>query len=148
MKILFETDRDMERSVARITTHPAEKQQWKSIKEAIDQAEKKVTVIHAKNNRQIQVPLGSIAVVESEDRMCQVRLITGEAYLLPMRLKLVEEAFGSLQFLKINNQTIINLQYILEFSSADNARLKVLLKDGSGYYVSRHYIKSFWGRLS
>ncbi|MCL6603998.1 MAG: LytTR family transcriptional regulator [Paenibacillus sp.] len=148
MEIIFEADSGLDRSVAKVTTHPDEKEQWGHIEKAIGSSEKKMVVINAKNNRNVQILLSSIAVIESEDRMCSVRVITGEMFLLNKRLKVAEESLDSSLFVKINNQTIINTSYIKEFSSTDNARIKVLLTDQSSYFVSRFYIKNFRRNLS
>ncbi|MEC0126590.1 LytTR family DNA-binding domain-containing protein [Paenibacillus pabuli] len=148
MKVIFEKDMAMEKSTAKVVTHPDEKSHWNSIQEAICQFEAKLIVINAKNNRNVQIKLSSVVAIESEDRLCCVRIITGERYLLNKRLKFVEEDLRSSQLVKINNQTIINTRHISEFSSTDHARIKVDLNDGSSYFVSRFYIKNFRGKLS
>ncbi|KGE19785.1 LytTR family DNA-binding domain-containing protein [Paenibacillus wynnii] len=147
MEIIFEANSELNRRVAKITTHPAEKEHWGHIKEVLDNSEKKMVVINARNNRSVQISLSSIVVIESEDRMCSVRVITGEMYLLNNRLKVAKESLDSNHFIKINNQTIINTSYIKEFSSTDNARIKVILTDDSSYFVSRFYLKNFRGNL-
>ncbi|WP_438496132.1 LytTR family DNA-binding domain-containing protein [Paenibacillus sp. IHBB 3054] len=146
MNIIFEADSALDRGVAKVSTHPAEKEHWGNIKEAIHNAEKKLVVINAKNDRHVQIGWSTVAVIEAEDRMCSVRVITGERYLLNKRLKVVDESLDSALFMKINNQTIINTGYIKEFSSTDNARIQVVLTDHSSYFVSRYYIKQFRGR--
>ena len=147
MEIIFEADSGLNRSVTKVTTHPAEKEHWGHIKEAIHCTEKKLVVINPKNNRSVQILLSSIVVIESEDRMCNVRVNTGEMFLLGKRLKIVEESLD-FHFIKINNQTILNTTYIKEFSSTDHARIKVVLTDNSSYFVSRFYMKNFRGNLS
>lgn len=148
MKVIFEADSGIDRSVTKVITHPTKKEHWENIKEAIHSSEKKIVVINAKNNRNVQILLSSIAAIESEDRMCNVRVITGEMFLLNTRLKSVERMFDSLFFLKINNQTIINTCHIKTFSSTDNARIKVVLTDSTSYFVSRHYLKKFRGHYN
>ncbi|MGN7411661.1 LytTR family DNA-binding domain-containing protein [Paenibacillus sp. SAF-068] len=148
MKIIFEEDSAIEQKVAKVTTHPAEKPKWDRIQKAICASETQLTVIHAKNNRNIQIQLSSVVAFESEDRMCCVRVNSGEKYLLPKRLKFVEEDLDDVHFVKINNQTIINTRYITAFSATDHARIKVDLSDRSSYFVSRFYIKNFRGKLS
>ncbi|WP_186380928.1 LytTR family DNA-binding domain-containing protein [Paenibacillus xylanexedens] len=147
MKLIFEISSLLERSTAKIVTHPEEQQHWDSIREAIQQMDTKMVVINAKNNRNVQIPLSSIAVIQSEDRLCSVRLITGEYYLLPKRLKFVEEDLSEQHFVRINNQTIINTACIQTFAATQQARIQVELVDGSSYYVSRYYIKQFRGKL-
>lgn len=147
MKVTFETDASMERSLAKVVTNPAEQQRWEEIDKAISHLERQLVVINPKNNRNVQIQPSSILAIESEDRMCNVRVISGESYLLGKRLKYVEEDMDSSQFLKINNSTMINVKHIKTFAATDHARIQVELKDGSSYYVSRYYIKNFRGKL-
>ncbi|MCF7755797.1 LytTR family transcriptional regulator [Paenibacillus xylanexedens] len=148
MKVIFEEDTAIDKRVAKVITHPAEKSKWDRIEKAIGQSETQLTVIHAKNNRNVQIQLSSVVAIESEDRMCCIRVLTGERYLLNKRLKFVEEDLDDVHFVKINNQTIINTRYITAFSATDHARIKVDLSDSSSYFVSRFYIKNFRGKLS
>ncbi|MBT2290398.1 hypothetical protein J7E73_14855 [Paenibacillus albidus] len=76
MKIIFEADSGMDSSTAKVITHPATREHWTGMEEAIRNAEKKIVVINAKNDRNTQIPLSSIAAIESEDRMCNIRVIT------------------------------------------------------------------------
>ncbi|MEK3796603.1 LytTR family DNA-binding domain-containing protein [Paenibacillus sp. FSL R7-0204] len=143
MEIRFEADTGMNRGWAKVVTHPAEQEQWKNLEAAFQAAEKRIIVINASNNRQVSLETSKIAVIEAEDRMCSVRLITGEMYLLNTRLKFAMEALDTPGFIKINNQTIINTRYIKEFSATANARVEVLLTNDSSYTVSRYYINHF-----
>jgi len=143
VKVTFEADSAMERNAARITTHPDEQTRWKQVEEAVQHAEQTIVVINAKNNRNVQIPLGSVAVIESEDRMCGVRLISGERYLYNKRLKYVEEELEASAFVRINNRTIVNIRHVRAFSSTEHARIQIELADGSIDYVSRYYIKHF-----
>ncbi|MEK4848743.1 LytTR family DNA-binding domain-containing protein [Paenibacillus sp. FSL H7-0756] len=143
MEIRFEADPGMDRGWAKVVTHPAEQEQWKKLETAIQAAEKRITVINAGNNRQVTVEAGKVAAVEAEGRMCSVRLITGEMYLLNTRLKFALEVLDTPGFIKINNQTIINTRYIKEFSATANARVEVRLTDNTFYTVSRYYINDF-----
>lgn len=147
MKIIFKADPGMEKSTVKVTTHPAEQEEWRSIENAIENAEQKLIVINASNGRNVNIPLRSIAAIQSEDRMCNIQAVTGERYLFNQRLKVLEQKLGATHFMKINNQTMINTNLIKEFSSADHARMKVILSEGSSYYVSRFYIKQFKERL-
>lgn len=143
MKIVFETDAELDRRTAKISTHPEEQASWTPIREALERSEDKIGLINAANDRVVQVPLSQIAVIESEDRMCGVTLITGERYLLNKRLKAAEEEFFSPRFVRINNRTIIGTAHIREFSSAAHARIEVVLTDGSAHAVNRFYIPQF-----
>lgn len=107
----------------------------------------KITVINASNNRKLQINILSILVFQSEGHMCCVKVKSGEFYLINKRLKEVLE-LTKRDFIKINNQTIINLNEVKEFNSASNARLQVMLSDESSYFVNRHYVKLIKERLS
>lgn len=148
MKIIFSTDDTMARHTAKITTHPDEKANWGSLERGLSESEWKLTVINPKNSRSLLIPQQSVIVIESMDRMCGITVATGERYQLNQRLKTAEQDLDPNQFAKINNHTIINLDFILEFSSADHARLQVILKDRSSHFVSRFYLKQFRGKLS
>ncbi len=143
MKIVFEADDALDRQTAKVVTHPEEKERWTPMREALQQAGEKIGLINAVNDRVVQIPMGQIAAVESEDRMCGVTLITGERYLLNKRLKAAEEDFAAPRFVRINNRTIIGTAHIREFSSAAHARLEVTLNDGSTHAVNRFYIPQF-----
>lgn len=143
MEVIFEANPGMNRGTAKVVTHPDEQAQWGDLEAAIQTAEKRIVVINARNNRELPVVASTIAVIEPEGRMCSVRLITGEMYLLNTRLKFALELLDSPRFMKINNQTIINTSYIREFTATDQARIQVVLTNEASYYVSRHYIKNF-----
>jgi len=147
MKVIFKADPEMEKNTVKVTTHPVGQEAWGSLENAIANAEQKLVVINAANGRNVHIPLHSIAAVQSEDRMCNIQSVTGERYLYNQRLKVFEQRLGTSQFIKINNQTLINTRLIQEFSSADHARIKVILSGGSSFYVSRFYIKQFKERL-
>lgn len=123
LEIRFEADSGMDRGWAKIVTHPAEQEQWKRLEAALQAEEKRITVINASNNRQVTLEAGKVAVIEAESRMCSVRLITGERYLLNTRLKFALDALDTPGVIKINNQTIINTRYTKEC-----CRLEVYLK--------------------
>lgn len=99
-----------------------------------------LTVINATNNRKFQVNMNDILEFQSEGSMCCVKMKSKELYLINNRLKEIN-SLRNTNFVKINNQTIINLNEIKEFSSAPNARLEVILSDGSSHFVNRHYVK-------
>ncbi|MCE9676323.1 LytTR family transcriptional regulator [Paraclostridium bifermentans] len=106
----------------------------------------KLTVINTKNDSKIKVNINDILKFQSEGNMCCVEMKSKELYLINKRLKEVE-GLNYKNFVKINNQTIINLNEVKEFSSAPNARLEVILSDGSFHFVNRHYVKIIKERL-
>jgi len=74
--------------------------------------------------------------------MCNLRLTTGEMYLYTKRLKYAEADFINNGFIRINNQTIVNIKEVQQFVTTRNARIKITLSDGSTYFISRHYIEN------
>ncbi|GIM33514.1 MAG: LytTR family DNA-binding domain-containing protein [Paraclostridium dentum] len=106
----------------------------------------KLTVINTKNDSKIKVNINDILKFQSEGNMCCVKMKSKELYLINKRLKEID-SLNYKNFVKINNQTIINLNEVKEFSSAPNARLEVILSDGSFHFVNRHYVKIIKERL-
>lgn len=143
MKIIFKTDPDMDKNMALIFTHPNEYEIKNQIASLIEKNQKMITVINGLNNRNIQIPICSILAIESEDRMCNLRLKTGEMYLYKQRLKVAEADFSEDGFIRINNQTVVNIREVKEFASTTNARIEVTLSDGTRYFISRYYINHF-----
>ena len=129
-----------------IQTNPMNNELAQNLKNHLENG-LKITVINAENDRKIQVNIHSILVFQSEGHMCSVKMKSGELYLINKRLKELE-SLDKNKFAKINNETIINIDEIKEFSSAPNARLEVLLSDKSSYFVNRNYVKIIKERLS
>jgi len=148
MKLIFKTDGNMAVATALIFTHPNEHRVKQQIELAIQKNEKTITALNALNNRNIQVPIQTIMIVESEERMCNLRLTTGEMYLYPKRLKYAEADFINYGFIRINNQTIVNIKEVQQFAPTTNARIEIILSDNSTYFISRHYIENFRRALS
>ncbi|MGL5414800.1 MAG: LytTR family DNA-binding domain-containing protein [Clostridium sp.] len=141
LKIFF--DKMINKQELRIQSHPDNKELISELKNYLGQ---ELTVINPLNDRKIQVNLNSILVFQSEGTMCSVKMKNGELYLIKKRLKNIE-ILGYKDFVKINNQTIINIKEIKEFASATNARLEVVLNDKTSYFVNRHYVKLIKERL-
>jgi len=148
MKLIFKTDTNIAAETALIFIHPQEQRIKQQIETAIQMNEKTITALNTVNNRNIQVPIRTILIVESEERMCNLRLTTGEMYLYAKRLKYAEADFVNHGFIRINNQTIINIKEVKQFAPTTNARIEITLSDGSTYFISRHYIKNFRRALS
>lgn len=143
MKLIFKTNPNMDKNTAMIFTHPNEIEIKNQIERFILTNEKKVTAINGLNNRNIQIPIRSILAIESEERMCNLRLKTGEMYLYKKRLKVAEKDFSKDGFIRINNQTMVNIREVKEFVNTTNARIEVTLSDGSRYFISRYYMNDF-----
>ncbi|MGL4697992.1 LytTR family DNA-binding domain-containing protein [Enterococcus larvae] len=143
MNIVFKVKEQLATEDVLVMTHPVKQKEWPQFRQAIEQSGKMLTVINGKNNRNSQIPINSISSIESEDRLCNLRLVSGEMFLYNKRLKYVEEEFAVYGFIRINNQVIINCKEIEQFSATTNARIELLMKDGATYFISRHYIKTF-----
>lgn len=148
MKLIFKTDSNIALETALIISHPQNKGIKQQLETAILMSEKAITALNPLNNRNIQVPMRTILAVESEERMCTLRLTSGEQYLYAKRLKYAEADFTDNGFIRINNQTIINIRAIKQFAPTTNARIELILSDGSTYFISRHYIHNFRRSLS
>lgn len=148
MKLIFKTDASITKETALIVTHPQDTLIKQQLERAVVMTEKNITAINPRNSRNIQVPIGTILIVESEERMCNLRLTTGEIYLYPKRHKYAEADFINHGFIRINNQTIINSKAVKQFVPTTNARIELTLSDGSTYFISRHYINNFRRSLS
>ena len=81
--------------------------------------------------------------IQSEDRFCNVIMKNGAMYLMNMRLKYVESNMNLKNIIRINNTTMINIEYVVKFSAQNNSRIEVILGNNSSYFVSRYYIKNF-----
>jgi DNA-binding LytR/AlgR family response regulator len=148
MKLIFKTDPKIAAETALIFTHPQEQGLKQQLETAMALQQKSITAINSMNNRNVQVPLRAVLIVESEERMCNLRLDTGALYLYPKRLKYAEADFINDGFIRINNQTLINIKAVNHFAPTSNARIELTLTDGSTYFISRHYIKNFRRALS
>lgn len=148
MKLIFKTDTGVAADTALIFTHPSEQALKEQIETAIQGNQQTIAVINPINNRTVQIPIRAILVIESEERMCNLRLTSGEQYLYPKRLKHAEADFSAVDFIRINNQTMINIREVTQFASTTNARIEITLSDRSTYFISRHYIKNFRRALS
>lgn len=148
MQIKFETDSEMSLEFLKIITHPAKQQRWPEIQNAIMACDQEIIVMDAQTENKIPVKLADIIAIESEDRMCNVKMASGQMYLLNRRLKKFEETNQNRNLIRINHGVIINLKQILHFQSSENARIEVTMKDKSIYAVNRYYIKTFKENLS
>lgn len=143
MNIMFKGKEQLAIEDVLVVTHPAREQDWERLQQAIKLTEKTITVIDGRNNRSSQLPISSVISFESEDRLCNVKTVGGEMLLYTKRLKYVEEEVAQYGFFRINNQVVINHKEIEQFTATTNARIELLMKDGSTYFISRHYIKTF-----
>jgi len=145
MKINILIDKILNKDEVEIRVSPENINLGQDLKDYIRQISK-LTVINPKNDSKIKVNMNDILDFQSEGHMCCVKMKSKELYLINKRLKEIEN-LNYKSFVKISNQTIINLNEVKEFSSATNARLEVILSDGSSHFVNRHYVKIIKERL-
>lgn len=143
MQLDFNVDDNLNTNIIKIITHSENKKNWSHIKKVISSFDEEIILIDAKKDSKVPIKYKDIVSIESEGRMCNVRLRNGQMLLLGIRLKKFDETKSIKHFIKINNGVMINIQYIESFRSSDNARIEVLMKDASVYFVNRYYIKNF-----
>lgn len=148
LQIKFESDDNLSLDTLKLLTHSKNKNKWTDIKNKLLNDQQTITLIDAQTDRKIPIGYNNIIAIESEERMCNVHLISGKMMLLGMRLKKFEEINNYHKLIKINNGTIINLDYIENFTSSENARIKITMKNKAVYLVNRYYIKQFKEKLS
>lgn len=143
MKLIFNEDQALNTEIIKITTNPTKKPMWNTMSNAITKMSKTITVINAQTNRNVPIVLDDIVAIESEGRMCNVQTMSGDMYLINMRLKIFEESTKEENFFRINNQVMINLNKVKSFQSSENARLEVIMQNEAIYFVNRYYVKLF-----
>jgi len=145
MKINILIDKFLNKDEIEIKVSPENINLGQDLKKYVRQ-NSNLTVINATNDKKLQVNINDILEFHSDGYMCCVKMKSKKVYLINKRLKEIEKLEYA-HFIKINNQTIINLNEIKEFSSAPNARLEVILSDGASHFVNRHYVKIIKERL-
>lgn len=73
-------------------------------------------VVDVKTENNIFIKLNTVISIQSKERRCNI--------------------------IAENNRVIINKIYIKEFSTLENSRMKIILKDDSNYFISRYYLKN------
>jgi len=143
LKILFAEDNSLQEGSMKIITNSMQKPLWNEISDVLSTLGDVLTVIDAQSDRTVPIPINDVMLIESEGRMCNVKTKQGSLFLLNMRLKVFEEKNRANQFVRINNQAIINLHLVKSFRASENARLEVGMADGATYYVNRYFVKLF-----
>lgn len=147
MKIKFGADSKLNSDEYMVFTNPSKKYEWKNINRILLKSGETINVIDVKTENNRLLNLDDIVSLQSEERRCNIVTKDNKMYLLNTRLKTFEEKNTNNDFIKINNGTIINLEYIKEFKALENSRLEVILVNDTKYLVSRYYIKKFKERL-
>lgn len=147
MKIKFGADSKLNFDEYMVFTNPSKKYEWKNINRILLKSRETINAIDVKTDNNILLNLDDIVSVQSEERRCNIVTKDNKMYLLNARLKTFEEKNMTKDFIKINNGTIKNLEFIIEFRALENSRLEVILVSDIKYLVSRYYIKKFKERL-
>lgn len=111
------------------------------------QQEREILAIDPKNNRSIKIQLNQVISFETMGHLVKIYLLNQQEYILQKRLKDLMD-LENLNFYRINNSQILNLNSVQSFQLGEHARLEVHTKTGITYVVSRHYAKKIKERLS
>lgn len=111
------------------------------------QQEREILAIDPKNNRSVKIQLDQILSFETMGHLVKIYLLNQQEYILQKRLKDLTD-LENLNFYRINNSQILNLNAVHSFQLGEHARLEVHTKTGSTYVVSRHYSKKIKEKLS
>lgn len=111
------------------------------------QQEREILAIDPKNNRSVKIQLDQILSFETMGHLVKIYLLNQQEYILQKRLKDLTD-LENLNFYRINNSQILNLNAVQSFQLGEHARLEVHTKTGSTYVVSRHYAKKIKEKLS
>mgnify|MGYP000602593651 CR=1 FL=1 len=111
------------------------------------QQEREILAIDPKNNRSVKIQLDQILSFETMGHLVKIYLLNQQEYILQKRLKDLTD-LENLNFYRINNSQILNLNAVHSFQLGEHARLEVHTKTGSTYVVSRHYAKKIKEKLS
>lgn len=128
-----------------IFANPENKTTLKRLEKQLQQ-EQELLAIDPKNNRSIKIQLDQILPFETMGHLVKVYLLNQQEYILQKRLK---DLMGleNLNFYRINNSQILNLNAVHSFQLGEHARLEIHTKTGSTYVVSRHYAKKIKEKL-
>lgn len=148
MDIIHKINNQLERILITVETTTETKQQYEKIAQHLSELNKKTTVINGKNNRELQLPIREIVLIEAEGTVCNIVTRDGQYYLLNKRLKdaeqlLIEETY----FVKINKTTMINLYDVKEFEMLDHFKIQIETKNGYQQVVNRSFTKLFKTRM-
>lgn len=111
------------------------------------QQEREILAIDPKNNRSVKIQLDQILSFETMGHLVKIYLLNQQEYILQKRLKNLTD-LENLNFYRINNSQILNLNAVQSFQLGEHARLEVHTRTGSTYVVSRHYAKKIKEKLS
>lgn len=111
------------------------------------QQEREILAIDPKNNRSIKIQLNQVISFETMGHLVKIYLLNQQEYILQKRLKDLMD-LENLNFYRINNSQILNLNAVQSFQLGEHARLEVHTRTGSTYVVSRHYAKKIKEKLS
>lgn len=111
------------------------------------QQEREILAIDPKNNRSVKIQLDQVISFETMGHLVKIYLLNQQEYILQKRLKDLMD-LENLNFYRINNSQILNLNAVQSFQLGEHARLEVHTRTGSTYVVSRHYAKKIKEKLS
>lgn len=143
MKFKFVSNIKQDKQLVEIITHPNNE---KEIRKLLGN-EKYVKLIDYRTNNYVNTPVREIECITSLTHVSKVKLIDNKEFLIKGRLKELEY-LKSYKMLRINNQQIININKINNYSIDKGSRIVIRCVSGSEYRVSRHYANAIKEELT
>ncbi|MGY3779223.1 LytTR family DNA-binding domain-containing protein [Isobaculum melis] len=148
MELVHKINNQLDRIFITVETTTEAEQQYEKIAQHLSELNKKTTVINGKNNRELQLPIRDIVLIEAEGTVCNLVTRDGQYYLLNKRLKDAEQLLNEeTYFVKINKTTMINLYDVKEFEMIDHFKIQIETKNGYQQVVNRSFTKLFKSRM-
>lgn len=148
MELVHKINNQLERIFITVETTTEAERQYEKIAQHLSELNKKTTVINGKNNRELQLPIRDIVLIEAEGTVCNLVTRDGQYYLLNKRLKDAEQLLNEeTYFVKINKTTMINLYDVKEFEMIDHFKIQIETKNGYQQVVNRSFTKLFKLRM-
>ncbi|UBH11168.1 LytTR family transcriptional regulator DNA-binding domain-containing protein [Macrococcus armenti] len=143
MKFKFVSNIKQDEQLVKIITHPNNE---KEIRKLLGD-EKYIQLIDYRTNSYVNTSVREIECITSFTHVSKVKLIDNKEYLIKGRLKELEY-LKSYKMFRINNQQIININKINNYSIDKGSRIVIGCVSGSEYRVSRHYAKAIKEELT
>lgn len=137
MKFKFVSNIKQDEQLVKIITHPNNE---KEIRKLLGD-EKYIQLIDYRTNNYVNTSVREIECITSFTHVSKVKLIDNKEFLIKGRLKELEY-LKSYKMFRINNQQIININKIYNYSIDKGSRIVIRCVSGSEYRVSRHYAKA------
>lgn len=100
-----------------------------------DNRKQKTIMVHVRENV-VVIPVGTICIIEADNRYCSVHTIMGEHYTITRTLKEFEAFFaGDPAFLRISRDVIIHTAFVRSYSKGEHCIIE--MQTGRIFEISR-----------